>query len=63
MYTDAMTAIQGHLVKKTQAGGFTYTSELQPERDKNGEMYDSVSSSMALRFLLPYKHPLTTCIC
>ncbi|KAF5352330.1 hypothetical protein D9756_006155 [Leucocoprinus leucothites] len=38
MYLDAMTSIQGHLVKKTKAGGYTYTSELQPERLENGEI-------------------------
>ncbi|KAJ3572182.1 hypothetical protein NP233_g3263 [Leucocoprinus birnbaumii] len=38
MYLDAMTAIQNHLVQKTKAGGYTYTSELQPERHSNGEI-------------------------
>jgi len=38
MYLDAMTAIQDHLIRKTQTGGYTYTSELQPERHENGEM-------------------------
>ncbi|KXN85750.1 Mannosyl-oligosaccharide 1,2-alpha-mannosidase MNS3, partial [Leucoagaricus sp. SymC.cos] len=37
MYLDAMTSIQGHLVQKTKAGGYTYTSELQPE-SHNGEI-------------------------
>lgn len=41
MYLDAMTAIQNHLVQKTKTGGYTYTSELQPERQENGEMYAS----------------------
>ncbi|KAL9716643.1 mannosyl-oligosaccharide alpha-1,2-mannosidase [Leucoagaricus gongylophorus] len=38
MYFDAMTAIQNHLVQKTKTGGYTYTSELQPERQENGEI-------------------------
>jgi len=33
-----MTAIQRHLFQKTQAGSYTYTSELQPEKHENGEI-------------------------
>jgi len=48
MYLDAMTAIQDHLVQKTQTGGYTYTSELQPERHENGEMCASTPLSRSI---------------
>ncbi|EKM84273.1 hypothetical protein AGABI1DRAFT_117691 [Agaricus bisporus var. burnettii JB137-S8] len=36
MYLDAMSSVQTHLFRKTQSGGLTYTSELQPEADETG---------------------------
>lgn len=49
MYIDSMTSIQNHLFQKTRAGGYTYTSELQPEQNKNGEMCVSLEAPTAAR--------------
>lgn len=40
MYDDAMNGVSQHLVQKSQKAGLTYTSELIPERNPAGEMYD-----------------------
>ncbi|RDX50571.1 glycoside hydrolase [Lentinus brumalis] len=38
MYNGAMDGVHGHLIKKGQYSGMTYTSELIPERNPRGEI-------------------------
>lgn len=38
MYEDAMRGIHAHLISRTRSN-VTYTSELVPEHDPNGEVY------------------------
>lgn len=39
MYEDAMDAIHNHLLQKSMGNKMTYTSELIPEDDENGDLY------------------------
>ncbi|KAL6307730.1 glycoside hydrolase [Sparassis latifolia] len=38
MYDDAMSSVYTHLIKKTERAGLTYTSELIPERNRQGKI-------------------------
>lgn len=38
MYDDAMNGVLAHLIQKSQNTKLTYTSELIPERNYEGEM-------------------------
>ncbi|TCD70096.1 mannosyl-oligosaccharide alpha-1,2-mannosidase [Steccherinum ochraceum] len=38
MYDDAMNGVQAHLISKSYKAGLTYTSELIPERNSQGEI-------------------------
>ena len=49
MYADAMTGVTQHLLHKTPNAKLTYTSELVPQRTKQGGM--CVFSSILLRHL------------
>jgi mannosyl-oligosaccharide alpha-1,2-mannosidase len=39
MYDDTMTAIHSHLIQQSFKTKMTYTCELIPERNRQGEMY------------------------
>lgn len=41
MYEDAMDAVHNHLIQKSMGNKMTYTSELIPEDDENGDLYVS----------------------
>ncbi|PCH34404.1 glycoside hydrolase family 47 protein [Wolfiporia cocos MD-104 SS10] len=38
MYDDAMTAVHTHLIRKSETEGLTYTTEIIPERDRQGKI-------------------------
>ena len=38
MHDEAMAGIKKHLLATTPTGGFVYTTELSPRRDKTGQM-------------------------
>lgn len=46
MYTETMKAIHARLVRKGVVKGHTYTSELLPERQQNGQVYAFVRDAV-----------------
>lgn len=58
MYDDAMTAVHTHLIKKSDNEGLTYTTEILPERDRQGKMsVHSIYGDLALTLpLLRLQH-------
>jgi len=53
MYSNAMTSIHRHLIQTSKGTGLTYTSEMQPEQDSQGQM--CVLLNVASRWIVCHK--------
>jgi len=50
MYEDAMRGVHAHLISRTRSN-MTYTSELVPENDTNGDVYVPIPFLPELRLI------------